>query len=209
MMGEASILGTVVIVDDDSEVREALTTLMQAAGHETRVFNSGEDLLESAIPDGAACLLLDLQLPGVDGIEIQQRLLDRGWNLPVLILTGHSNVTSAVTALKRGAFDYVEKCNLDPGLLLEQVASAIDKHRSRLCREAACRMLDERIATLSPRELEVARQAADGKTNKSIGFALGISERTVEVHRGRAMNKLGLRTVAGLARLSDRLNPDY
>jgi len=191
MMAEANGSGMVVIVDDDPQVCEALATLMQAAGYETQIFSNGEALLDSSAPDGAACLLLDLQLPGMDGIEIQQRLLDRDWNLPVLFLTGHSNVLSAVTALKRGAFDYVEKSSLDAGRLLAQVTAAINEHRSRLSHQAACRALDERIATLTPREREVALLAADGKTNKTIGLTLGISERTVEVHRGRAMNKLG------------------
>ncbi len=209
MAAGTNVSGTVVIVDDDPEVSEALVTLMRTAGHETRVFSSGEELLESSAPDGAACLLLDLQLPGIDGMEIQQCLLDRDWNLPVLILTGHSSVPSAVTALKRGAFDYVEKSSLDAGRLLAQVTAAINEHRSRLSHQAAFRTLDESIATLTPREGEVALLAADGKTNKTIGLTLGISERTVEVHRGRAMNKLGLRTVAELARLSDQLNPDY
>ncbi len=208
MMAEANPSGTVVIVDDDPQVCQALATLMQAAGHTTLIFNSGEELLESSIPEGAACLLLDLQLPGVDGIEIQRRLLDKNWSLPVMFLTAHSNVPSAVTALKRGAFDYVEKSTLDAGRLLAQVAVAMEEHRSRLAHEVATRKLEEKIAALSPREQEVARLAAEGKTNKTIGLTLGISERTVEVHRGRAMNKLGLRTVAELARLSDRLSLD-
>lgn len=198
-------MGTVVIVDDDPQVRESLATLMQAAGYDTHVFSSGEELLESSVPDGAACLLLDLQLPGADGIDIQQRLLGSDWELPVLFLTGHANVPSAVTALKQGALDYVEKNKLDARKLLAQVAEAIDAHNQRLSREVARRELDERIAGLSPRELEVARMAAEGLTNKMIGLTLSISERTVEVHRGRAMHKLGLRTAAELARLSGRL----
>lgn len=199
--------GMVIIVDDDPEVCEALVTLIRAAGHSTCVFSSGEELLESPAPKGAACLLLDLQLPGINGIEIQQRLLDSDWSMPVLFLTGHANVPSAVTALKQGAFDYIEKHNLDARKLLTRVAAAIEAHGRQLSSEAACRALDEKINILSPRELEVARLAAEGQTNKVIGLTLGISERTVEVHRGRAMKKLGVRTLAELARLNDRLNP--
>ena len=198
--------GTVIIVDDDSAVRDSLSLLLRTAGYATATCPSGEELLERSPPEGPACLLLDLQLPGADGIEIQQRLRNSHWEMPVLFLTGHGDVSAAVSALKGGAMDFVEKSDFDARKLVERVADAIDVHAQQMTRQSEWRRLDQKICDLSPRELEVARLASVGQTNKVIGLTLEISERTVEVHRGRAMRKLGLRTAAELARLQDRLN---
>ncbi|MCA1777885.1 MAG: response regulator [Xanthomonadaceae bacterium] len=205
MSADRSDTGTIIIVDDDPAVRESMATLMRAAGYRTNTYSSGKELFQASIPEGPICLLLDLQLPGADGIEIQQSLIDNQQDLPVLFLTGHADVPSAVTALRRGAIDYIEKMEFDPADLLRRVAGALKAHGRRLAERSARDRLYSRIAGLSPRELEVASLAADGQTNKAIGLTLGISERTVEVHRGRAMKKLDLRTVADLARLHAQL----
>ena len=204
-MVEADGRGTVIIVDDDAAVRESLSMLMRAAGHVTFTYSTGEELLEAPPTEGPACLLLDLELPGADGIEVQRRIRDSGWGVPVLFLTGYGDVPAAVSALKAGAVDFVEKNDFDARKLVEQVADIIEADRRRLARQSKREQLDERINSLSRRELEVARLAAEGNTNRVIGLTLGISERTVEVHRGRAMKKLALRTAAELARLELRL----
>lgn len=197
---------TVIIVDDDSALREALSVLMETAGFAVCSHESGEALLESSPPEGPACLLLDLQMLGLNGIEVQQRLRAADWDVPIIFLTGHGEVSVAVQALKQGALDFIEKSNFDPGDLIRQVTEAIEMHRRLLLEKAETVHLEQCLRKLSRREMEVARMAAGGTTNKVIGLELGISERTVEIHRGRAMKKLGLRTAAELIRLESHFS---
>jgi len=195
------IRGTIVIVDDDHPVQESLQLLLESAGYETRCHRSGEDLLHHGPPDGPACLLLDLNMPGMNGIEVQEKLEASGWETPIVFLTGHGDVPAAVKALKGGAVDFLQKNQLEPGTLLERVESCVSEHKRRILKLKASQQQKERISRLTRREFQVAHLAASGLTNKSIGLELGISERTVEIHRGRAMTKLDLRTAADLARM--------
>lgn len=193
--------GTVLIVDDDRPVQESLALLLDAAGYATHCHDSGEDLLRSEPPEGPACLLLDLNMPGMSGIEIQHQLLQSGWNLPIVFLTGHGDVPAAVKALQSGAVDFLEKTRMAPADLLESIGGCVSEHRRRMAEREAIKDQQDRIDHLTAREFQVARLASAGMTNGVIGMELGISERTVEVHRGRAMKKLGLRCAADLARL--------
>lgn len=196
----------VIIVDDDQAVREALTMLMQGAGLDCTAFRSGSDFLSAPRPEGPACVLLDMQMPGMSGLEVQAQLQNEGSLLPVVFLTAHGEVPLAVSALKQGAVDFLEKPLFDRESLLETVRQATEQHRSKLLQASLSTQLRQRIDQLSPRELEVARLAANGKANKVIGLELGISERTVEVHRGRAMKKLALRSAPELVKMEQFLN---
>ncbi|RFF26861.1 MULTISPECIES: response regulator transcription factor [unclassified Wenzhouxiangella] len=193
--------GTVVIVDDDGPVRESLSLLLDTAGFDTRCHRSGEDLLDCGPPDGPACLLLDLEMPGMKGTEVQKRLADADWSIPIVFLTGHGDVPAAVNALKTGAVDFLQKNQLKPGILLDRIEKGVAEHKRRMLDLEASNSEKERISRLTVREFEVAQLASSGLTNKAIGLELGISERTVEIHRGRAMKKLALRTAADLARM--------
>lgn len=197
---------TVLIVDDDPGIRGALRLLLTSVGLASRAFASGEEFLAAPLPETPACVLLDLGMPGMNGLQIQDHLLTTHPDIPVIFLTGTASVPAAVRALKRGAADFIEKPNLQQDRLLRLIGESIAKHREALQRKSEEAVLAERIRSLSPREADVARLAADGKANKVIAIALGISERTVEIHRGRAMRKLKLSSVAELGRLARRLS---
>ncbi|QKK02657.1 MAG: response regulator transcription factor [Pseudomonadota bacterium] len=205
-MTETGGQATVVVVDDDQGVRESLALLLGTAGFRVCCHDSGEKLLAAGPPEGAACILLDLRMPGASGIEVQKRLRAEGWRVPVMFLTGHADVPVAVEALKNGAIDFFEKTDFSADQLIVRINRAVEDHRIELAQQAEARDLAARIAELSDRELEVARLAAGGMANKVIGLELGISERTVEVHRGRAMRKLGLRSMAELIRIEPALH---
>ena len=196
---------TVLVVDDDPGIRQALELLMASAGLAAQPFESGTDFLEAEKPQGPACVLLDLNMPDLDGLEVQQRLQDQDPDMPVIFLTGYGDVPAAVKALKYGAVDFFQKPGFDHKRLLETVQQALETHQFTLTEGSEQRRILGAIETLSRRELEVARLAAAGKANKVIGIELGISERTVEVHRGRAMKKLGLRQAADLIRAEKTL----
>lgn len=195
--------GLVLIVDDDDSVRAALGLLMDSAGLHWQGFESGCELLESTAADTPACVILDVRLPGLTGFEVQDLLREQDSLLPIIFLTGQGDIASAVSAVQKGALGFLEKTSFAPTELLRLVRTGIDLHRQRLEAQARNRRIRERIHQLSPREHEVACLAAHGHANKVIAGKLGISERTVEVHRGRAMKKLRLRSVAELARLRE------
>ncbi|MES2296552.1 MAG: response regulator [Pseudomonadota bacterium] len=192
---------TVFIVDDDPSVRDALGLLLGVRGYRTAMFASGEDFLNAWKKQWSGCLLIDIRMPGMDGLSLQQELQALGCHLPVIIITGHGNVALARQAFKAHACDFLEKpfddvkliAAIDEALLRE--ASALKEARRR---EATRALLVE----LTPREREVMELVVLGKHNREIGPALGISVRTVEVHKGRLMSKLGVDNVADLVRIS-------
>lgn len=196
---------TVFIVDDDAGVRESLSLLIQSAGLHPRTFADGREFLKAAAPEGPACVLLDVKMPGMDGLKVQERMQAEGWRIPVIFLTGRADVPTAVRAVQRGAMDFMQKHGFDTGGLIRRVRDAIKLHEEQLAGDEREEGFRRGLSRLSGRELEVARLAAAGKANKVIGLELGISERTVEVHRGRAMRKLGLRSAAQLIRNWERL----
>ena len=192
---------TVHVVDDDAAVRRSLERLLDAAGFHVVSYQSPAAFLNAASGLSAGCVLLDIRMPGVDGLEVQARLNRLRVNLPVIVMTGHGDVPSAVRAMKAGAVDFLEK-PFDDETLLNAIGGAFAKasraHRGD--REAV--RAAQRIATLSPREREVLDALLAGRQNKVIAFDLDISVRTVEVHRARMMERLGTKQFADAIRLA-------
>jgi len=186
------------IVDDDARVRRSLRQLLQAAGFTVLSYSSALACLQAA-PRLSGCLLLDLRMPGMDGLQLQQELAARGVRVPVIVLTGQADVRTAVRAMKAGAFDFIEK-PYDPVALVAAVAAASADSAPAL-RNTDVVDAKARVAALSRREREVLDRLASGRANKTIAFDLGISARTVEVHRARMLERLGVRRVAEAIRL--------
>jgi FixJ family two-component response regulator len=191
---------TVFVVDDDRAVRESLALLVQSVGLEVETFAGAGEFLDAYRPDRRGCLITDIRMPGMSGLELQERLTEDGYHIPVIVLTGFGDVPAAVRALKGGAVDFVEK-PFNPQALLDLVQQALV--RDTELREQAAREADlaERMALLTPREGEIMALVVAGKANKVIAIDLSISERTVELHRGRIMKKMQARSVAELMRI--------
>ena len=191
---------TVFVVDDDRAVRESLALLVQSVGLEVETFSGAGEFLDAYQPDRLGCLITDIRMPGMSGLELQERLTEEGYHIPVIVLTGFGDVPAAVRALKGGAVDFVEK-PFNPQALLDLVQQALV--RDTELREQAAREADlaEHMALLTPREREVMALVVAGKANKVIAIDLSISERTVELHRGRIMKKMQARSLAELMRI--------
>jgi len=192
---------TVHLVDDDPSVLKGVAWLLESAGLSVETYPSGDAFLERYAPGGGPeCLVLDLRMPGRSGLDVQAALTERGWATPIVFLTAHGQVPDAVAALKRGAFDFLEKPFADDALL-ERVRAALEYDRTQ--RESATVAADvaARIGSLTKREHQVAVRVAAGMPNKVIAQELGISARTVEVYRAKAMSKTGARSVAELVRM--------
>lgn len=193
----------VSVVDDDAAVRESLALLLQSAGHEVAAFADARSFLDAFDPAQPGCLIADLRMPGMDGLELQERLLALHATLPIIVLTGHGSVPAAVRALKHGAVDFVEK-PFDAAALLVQVESALRRDAEMRAEAALEAVVAERRHSLTPREDEVLELVVAGKANKVIAVELGISERTVELHRHRIMKKMQVGSLAELVRLVAR-----
>jgi len=194
------VSATVFVVDDDEAVRDSLELLVATTGLAVETFASAREFLDAYDPERAGCLVTDIRMPGMSGLELQEHLVALGASIPVIVLTGHGDVPAAVRALKAGAVDFVEK-PFKPQALLDLINQAIA--RDRETREAMARegAIAERLASLTPREREVMELVVAGKANKVIAVELDISERTVELHRGRIMKKMKARSLAELMRL--------
>jgi FixJ family two-component response regulator len=192
----------VFIVDDDASVREALTTLLRSAGYAVESFESPEAFLGSPRPAVPSCLILDLRMPRVDGLQLQACLSELGFGLPIIFLSGEAQVLEGVRAMKAGAVDFLTK-PVDDELLIETIEAALAAHRQALGEAAEGLALRRLVDSLTPREYETARCVVAGLLNKQIADRMGISEATVKVHRGRVMQKLGVTSVADLVRLLD------
>jgi FixJ family two-component response regulator len=191
---------TVYIVDDDADVRAATSLLLETAGYRSALYSGSEELLAALTPQAAGCLVLDVRLPGRNGLSLQRELAQRGIRLPIVFITGHGDVPMAVQAMNEGAFDFLEK-PLDDDALLDRVARALERDAERREHEANISDIEDRLARLTPREREVMEGILEGKLNKVIGHELGMSTRTVEVHRARVMDKLGVRNASEMVRL--------
>jgi len=192
--------GRVHIVDDDERIRDSLGMLLRSVGLETDAYASGEEFLERYRDEGPACLLLDLRMPGMSGLEVQEELGRRDVGPQIIFFTGHGEVTSAVRSLHNGAFDFIEK-PFNHDLLVERVRKAIlcdGRDREQRAERARIMAL---VGSLTPRELEVLRLVAQGKATKEIAAALRISHRTVDSHRARILEKTGAHTVAEVIRI--------
>jgi FixJ family two-component response regulator len=190
----------VYLVDDDESVRVSLTRLFSAEGYTVSRHPSAEDFLSRHDPGVPGCAIVDLGLPGMGGLDIQQSFRSGGVARPLIFLTGRGDVPSSVRAMKAGAVDFLTK-PVDPDVLLRAVAGAIerdlDERRGRAMRQS----IEHRLASLTPREREVLQQVVAGRLNKQIAGDLGIVEKTIKVHRGRMMKKMGVRSLAELVRL--------
>ncbi len=196
---------TVFIVDDDALVRDALTLLLEASGYRVEACASAEAFLEAYRPERPGCLVLDVNMPGMSGPELQAELVHSRIRLPVIFLTGHGDVPLAVRAIKNGAMDFLMK-PIDGGQLLDRVQAGFREDARRRAAESSLAARREALGRLTQREQEVLARIVAGDSNKEIARRLGISHRTVEVHRARIMEKLGARTVLDLAAMSEGLH---
>ena len=192
---------TVFIVDDDEAMRESLEFLLKSAGLSVEAFDSAEAFLRHLDPAMDGCLLLDVRMPGMSGLDLQARLERDAINLPVILLTAHGDVPMAVRAMRAGAFDFIEKpCN--DQVLLDRVNAAVRHDRQRRDDDDAARRVQKRAQHLSPREREVMQLVIEGLLNKQIASRLSISIKTVEVHRARVMEKMEADSLAELVRMT-------
>lgn len=193
----------VYVVDDDESVRNALTRMFKSHGMSVETFGSAQEFLDYQRPDVPGCLLLDVQMPGQTGIELQEELVTHHVDLPIVFMTAHGDIPMTVTAMQHGAIDFLTK-PVDDGKLLETVRQAIDRHARERTESAGLREFLQRVETLSKREHEVMRLVIAGKLNKQIARKLGITEHTIKVHRGRVMEKTGVDSIAELVRLCEK-----
>ena len=194
---------TVFVVDDDEALRDALATLLEAEGIASETYANAACFLARLAdwqPEASGCLVLDVRMPGLSGLDVQDELNARGLDMPVIFITGYGDVPSAVRAMKGGAVDFLSK-PFDARALAERIREAlrVDAERCAARRELA--VARARAQTLSPRERQVFERVAAGQANKSVAIDLGVSERTVEIHRGHVMQKMGVRHFADLVRL--------
>lgn len=193
----------VLVVDDDADFRDSLVALLNSIGLQTKTFGSIGELLDTKLPDVVSCLVLDVRLPGLSGLDFQAELAKTNNLIPIIFLTGYGDVPMSVKAMKLGAVDFLTKPPRDQDLL-DAVTVALQRDRTR--REAARELADLRslLQNLTPREREVMGLVAKGLMNKQIAGTLGVSEATVKFHRGRLMEKLGVRSVADLVKMTQR-----
>ncbi len=191
----------VYVVEDDAMVRQSLALLLGTMAVEVRSFATGRQFLDSIGPDCAGCVVLDLRLPGLSGLEVQAALLERGLNLPVIFITGHGDVPLAVEAMRGGAIDFLQK-PFDGELLLGRVREALTTGREKRAQREQHEDAAARMDTLSRREREVLALVVEGRMNKTIAAELGISAKTVEDHRASIMKKTATRSVAELVKLA-------
>lgn len=197
----------VYIVDDDDGMRRALTILMTTVGYQPLAFSRPAEFLAKYDPNQASCLVLDVRMPEMSGLEVQQQLNRNGSLLPVILITGHGDIPMAVQAMKDGAFDFLQKPFRDQDLI-DRINAALKQDAQN--RESVDRLADlrQRAESLTPREREVMGHVVDGKANKVIAIDLGLSERTVEIHRANVMEKMGARSVAHLVKMHLTLGGD-
>jgi two-component system response regulator FixJ len=190
----------VFVVDDDDAVRDSLSLLLETSGHRVRAFGSAQNLLDALTPEAHGCIIADVRMPGMDGLELQERLAARRIGLPVIIMTGHGDVPIAVRAMKAGAVDFIEKPFAEEPLLETVRLALVQSQRDR--RRSGEPSAEERLAQLTTREREVLEAMVAGHPNKVIAHLLQISPRTVEIHRARVMEKTGARSLSHLVRVA-------
>jgi FixJ family two-component response regulator len=189
----------VYIVDDDVAVREALADLVSSIGLQGRTSATAEEFLAAYEPSRPACLILDVRMPGMSGLGLQDHLLERGIHIPIIFLSGHADVPMAVEAIRKGAFDFLEK-PVRNQTLLDKVNAALEQDRQRQERRLKAKALEDRLASLTPREAQVLDVLKRGKSTVSVAATLGIGVKTVQAHRARILEKLGAESVAALVK---------
>ena len=194
----------IYLVDDDEPVRDALGMLFKSIGLEHEAFGSALDFLQAYDARRHSCLVADIRMPGLSGLELQQRLNEQRSEIPIIFITGHGDVPMAVTAMKSGAVDFLQKPFRDQDLI-DRIHKALDRDGERRKSRAEQDEIRARLTLLTPRETEVMQRVVRGQANKVIAMDLGVSQRTVELHRARVMKKLKLRSVAELVHAIDRI----
>lgn len=197
-----SVPATVFVIDDDPGIRLALDRLLRAAGWGVKAYASANEFLEALPSEDCGCILLDISMPGISGPELQDHLLKQSIGYPIVYLTGHCSLSAGVQAMKSGALDLLEK-PIDESRLLPAIENAVDHHLGIRAVEKRSGEVHSRLARLSAREREVMDHVIAGRLNKQIASDLGITEKTVKVHRGRMMGKMGVRSVAQLVQSCD------
>jgi FixJ family two-component response regulator len=207
MSGIGETQAVVFVIDDDPSVRQSLSDLLATVGLRVETFGSAADFVRDRFPEGPGCLVLDIRLPGLSGLDLQAELAKAGMHLPVIFITGHGDIPMTVRAMKAGAVEFLTKPFRDQDLL-DAVQRALELDRARRARERSVGELRARFQSLTPREQEVVALAGAGLMNKQIAGRLGVAEITVKVHRGNAMKKLQAKSLADLIRLSQALGLD-
>jgi FixJ family two-component response regulator len=194
----------VIVIDDDVSMRRALTNLFQSVGLEVQAFGSAPEMLQSKLPDVASCLVLDIRLPGVSGLDFQTELAKANIHIPIIFMTGHGDIPMTVRAMKGGAVDFLTKPFRDQDML-DAVVTAIERDRKR--REVGKIVANAQalFETLTPREREILALVASGLMNKQVAAEIGLAEITVKIHRGHIMKKMGARSLADLIRTAETL----
>ena len=192
---------TVYVIDDDAPVRDSLRLLLESLGKNVETFASAQEFLDHSNEVCFGCLVLDIRMPGMDGMELQEILNARGLYLPIIFITGHGEVPTAVTAMRKGAFDFIQKPFVNQDLIGRiDAALALDDKNQELKQKQ--KSIEQCLASLTERELEVLRLITEGKSNKSIALELNVSQRTVEAHRAHIMEKMQAKSLAHLVRMT-------
>ena len=194
---------TVFVIDDDASIRKSLSRLLRSAGYQVEAFPSAEQFLLREHFDGAGCIVLDIQMPGLSGMDLQEELSKADYHMPIIFITGHGDIPTSVQAMKKGAVEFLTK-PFDDKELLGAVESAIQKDRKARTEYHEVQDIRRRIELLTAREYEIFRYVITGMLNKQIALELKIAEKTVKVHRARVMEKLGVDSVAELVRLAEK-----
>jgi FixJ family two-component response regulator len=194
----------VYVVDDDHGVRDSLSLLLRSVGIKSAAYESAKAFLEAYENDRVACLVADIRMPGMSGLDLQRELKERDIDLPIIFITGHGDVPMAVNAMKSGALDFLQKPFRDQDLL-DRINKALKLARDHQATQIEEDEIRRRLDSLTPRESEVMGMVVKGCANKVIAMDLGVSQRTVELHRARVMHKMGVRSLAELVRLAERV----
>jgi FixJ family two-component response regulator len=194
----------VIIVDDDSGIRASLDSLFRSVGLETRLFASPAELLSGALPDRPGCIVLDVRLPGVSGLDLQSQLVRQGISYPIIFMTGHGDIPMSVRAMKAGAVDFLAKPFRDQDML-DAVTTALERDAQHRAEAATRDDIRAQYETLTAREREVMGHVTAGLMNKQVAALIGLSEITVKIHRGNVMRKMGVRSLADLVRKAEAL----
>jgi FixJ family two-component response regulator len=197
-------LSIVFVIDDDDSVRRALRRLIGSVGLQVELFGSVHEFLERERPDIPSCMILDIRLPGMSGLDFQRRLAETKVHIPIIFITGHGDIPMTVRAMKAGAVEFLTKPFNDQDLL-DAIHHALERDRVRRQREAEVATLRERLETLTPREREILPRVISGMLNKQIAGEIGTTEATVKVHRSQLMRKMGAESVADLVRMAEKI----